>query len=107
MWGFSPLSWKSILSIFGALYLLIIPFIPIALFQEFLGALLESILDESDSRIRRSVNEADEQQTQIESKLEEQDDTGLIPLIRYSRLQLQAYYELGLTQTQRSFFTAL
>ncbi|NJK52513.1 MAG: hypothetical protein HC936_06225 [Leptolyngbyaceae cyanobacterium SU_3_3] len=101
-WGFNPPSWKGILSILGGLYLLIIPFMPLYIIPS-LDSILELIAEDREGALRRKVDEADEQQALVEKELEAKDASGLIPLIRYSRLQLQAYYKIGLTQTQRSF----
>ncbi len=38
-----------------------------------------------------------------EDSIEKDDKAGLLPLLKYSRLQLEAYYKIGLTQTRRSF----
>ena len=39
-------------------------------------------------------------------RLEKTDDAGLLPLLRYSRAQLDAYYAMGLGQTRRAFLNA-
>jgi hypothetical protein len=41
------------------------------------------------------------------AKLEETDQVGLLPLLRYSRAQLEAYYLVGLSQTRRSFLNSV
>ena len=40
-------------------------------------------------------------------RLETTDKAGLLPLLRYSRAQLDAYYAMGLAQTRRSFVNAV
>jgi len=40
-------------------------------------------------------------------RLETTDQAGLLPLLRYSRAQLDAYYVMGLAQTRRSFINAV
>lgn len=40
-------------------------------------------------------------------RLETTDQAGLLPLLRYSRAQLDAYYVMGLAQTRRSFVNAV
>jgi hypothetical protein len=41
------------------------------------------------------------------NQLEKKDTAGLLPLLRYSRAQLDAYYHLGLRQTKGSYYNAV
>lgn len=41
------------------------------------------------------------------NRLESTDEAKLLPLLRYSRAQLDAYYTVGLAQTRRSFYSAV
>jgi hypothetical protein len=41
------------------------------------------------------------------NRLETTDQAGLLPLLRYSRAQLDSYYAMGLAQTRRSFVNAV
>jgi hypothetical protein len=55
----------------------------------------------ADARERVRTTEAD-----VLGQLETSDTAGLLPLLRYSRAQLDAYYVMGLAQTRRSFVNA-
>jgi len=55
------------------------------------------------AELSRQVDALAAQQEAKERQLEQADPTGLVHLVTYSRMQLQAYYRMGLTQTQRSF----
>jgi hypothetical protein len=55
------------------------------------------------AELTKQVDKLGQQQEQKERELESSDQSGLILLVSYSRMQLQAYYRIGLTQTQRSF----
>lgn len=101
-WGFEPTTWRSIFSVLGAFYLVIMPFIPFA-FISFIGEILNLYLDEQEDIVAGKFSELNRGQKNIETELEKNDKAGLIPLIRYSRLQLEAYYSIGLDQTHRSF----
>lgn len=101
-WGFEPTSWRSILSVLGAIYLVIIPFLPLA-FIEFIGAIVNLYLKEQEEFVSEKFSALDKGQKSIEIELDNNDKAGLIPIIRYSRLQLEAYYRIGLDQTHRSF----
>jgi hypothetical protein len=64
---------------------------------------LRVFAEESEEQLARRVDELGEGLAQAESELEKADPAGLVPIVRYSRAQLEAYYKIGLTQTQRSF----
>jgi len=101
-WGFKPTTWRSILSIFGAIYLIIIPFIS-GYILPFIGKIIDLYLIEQEEEISNKFSKLTKGQKGIEVELEKNDKDSLIPLIRYSRLQLEAYYSIGLDQTHRSF----
>lgn len=102
-WGFITLSFKAIPAVFALFFLatlpIWLPIVPASIAKNILGLYIE----EQESEIKQKVQEVKEVQTDLESQLEKEDTTGLIPLIRYSRVQLEAYYTIGLSQTQRSF----
>lgn len=101
-WGFEPTTWRSIFSVLGAFYLVFIPVIPVIIFEP-IGNIINLYLNEQEEKIANKFFELDRGQQNIETELERNDKAGLIPLIRYSRLQLEAYYRIGLDQTHRSF----
>lgn len=102
-WGFEPASWRAIFSVIGAIYLVIIPFLPFVPATEGINVILRLYAKDADDRIRQQINEAMLGQDELEKHLQAEDTHGLVKLVRYSRLQLQAYYQIGLSQTQRSF----
>lgn len=53
---------------------------------------------------RERVREAEDDAL---NRLEKKDAAGLLPLLRYSRAQLDEYYAMGLAQTKRTFRHAL
>ena len=54
--------------------------------------------------VRARVRETEEDALK---RLEKTDEAGLLPLLRYSRAQLDAYYVMGLEQTRRAFVNAV
>lgn len=102
-WGFDKLSLKAIPAALSFLFLGSIPlglvWLPISTAGKILGLYIEDQEYETKQELRK-VNVV---QTKVEDQLEKEDVTGLIPLVRYSRVQLEAYYTIGLKQTQRSF----
>lgn len=101
-WGFEEASWRTVFAGFGVIYLAAGPFAPAFLF-EFFGKVANLYLKEEEERSLAALKKIDSDQTEIERQLEQSDASGLVSLIRYSRLQLEAYYRIGLDQTQRSF----
>jgi hypothetical protein len=102
-WGFDPLSWISIISVILAFFILSLPFIPMTVGWDYVKPLVYAYADERDAEVKRKVKELNREREAAEKKLEAEDKTGLIPLIQYSRIQLEKYYTIGLSQTQRSF----
>jgi hypothetical protein len=84
--------------VLGAFYLVIIPFIPLT-FIEFIGDIVNLYLEEQEALVSESFSTLDKGQKSIEEELKNGDEAGLIPLIIYSRFQLEAYYRIGLDQT--------
>ena len=102
-WGFSKISWAAIPAAVGSVYLAITPLIPVAVGGVWLSSILGMYAKDADERISQQIDEAMLGQNELEKHLQAEDTHGLVKLVRYSRLQLQAYYGIGLSQTQRSF----
>lgn len=60
----------------------------------------EKLLSQAVSRTSQAQEEAEDY---LQHELGSLGTAGLVPLLRYSRVQLESYYEIGLSQTQRSF----
>ena len=101
-WGFAPVSWQAIPAGLGLIYLAMGPIAPFFLLQ-FFGQTVNLYLIDQEEKNLLVLKRIDADQSEIERRLEETDNSGLVSLIHYSRLQLEAYYRIGLDQTQRSF----
>ena len=73
---------------------MLIPFIPLVPAFEAFNAILGIYAKEADDRVRQQIDEAMLGQDELEKHLQEEDSHGLVKLVRYSRLQLQAYYRV-------------
>jgi len=60
-----------------------------------------------ETAVRKAKQTVHETEQEAINRLEQTDQAGLLPLLKYSRAQLDAYYEIGLNQTRRSFFNAV
>jgi hypothetical protein len=102
-WGFEPTTWRSIFSVFGAIYLIIFPFIPFAFSGDIISGIFNLYAIEAEIDFNSKLNEIEKKQSNYKKILEENDTEGLIPLITYSRIELEQYHKIGLNQTQKSY----
>jgi hypothetical protein len=68
--------------------------------------LLEATLGGEKADLARARERVRETEDDALRRLEKTDQAGLLPLLRYSRAQLDAYYAMGLGQTRRAFLNA-
>jgi hypothetical protein len=68
-----------------------------------LGEILALYYDDDTTVLREAVERGSDEQARVEEELGKVDESGLVLLLRYSRIQLEQYYAIGLSQTQRSF----
>jgi len=96
--------WLKVVPAFFAETFLIggIVYVPVGAVLGF-GYILNVYAEIAAGPVTKEVSKLREQQNNAETVLEQSDTEGLIPLVRYSRAQLEAYYTIGLNQTQRSF----
>jgi hypothetical protein len=73
-------------------------------FTHFVADCMLAQENDSVAVARERVRETEEDAL---NRLESTDQAGLLPLLRYSRAQLDAYYAMGLAQTRRSFINAV
>ncbi len=71
------------------------------------GLIADLSLAAEDLAIRHAQQTVHEKEQEAISRLEQSDSPGLLPLLKYSRAQLEAYYTVGLSQTRRSFFNSV
>jgi len=102
-WGFIPLSWKCILSVLGAIYLLFFPFFPLLFIGDNISGIFRLYTIEAEEEYTKKLNQIEKKQSDYENILEKNDIEGLIPLITYSRIELEQYHKIGLSQTQKSY----
>ncbi len=107
MWGFEPLGWSAIPSILALFFLVFLPVylpvIPAIGIQKILALYIsdqEKALEQAHGRIRHA-------EKLVDSQTENTEQEGLMPLIKYSREQLEAYYLIGLSQTRKSFMNSV
>lgn len=93
---------------FGVLMLAVLPlYAPVgAVFATF--AILALHAEAQTAELGEMVDRDSRDQAQVEDELKAElkdlkDTSGLVSMVRYSRIQLKPYYKIGITQTQRSF----
>ncbi|MBE0651490.1 MAG: hypothetical protein IH595_11710 [Bacteroidales bacterium] len=102
-WGTDPLSWRVILSVFGAIYLIIGPFLPYYYFAPVISDIIKLNSEEAEKEFDDKISEIKKKQAEYENILHQEDTEGLFQMVTYSRLELEQYYQIGLRQTQKSY----
>jgi hypothetical protein len=111
----APVIWHwgtgSILQAVGAavayLVMLVLPLIFLVFVLQLSGYVASLGVARDEARIRDAQQNLRDTEEAALKKLDKSDAAGLLPLLRYSRAQLEAYYEIGLSQTRRSFRNAV
>lgn len=103
-WGFTDGGfWSGVFSIFGAFFLITIPIVAVV----FLGIWFENVFEiyanDAQKEFKERLKDIEKERISYEEKLEKTDSELLIPLITYSKLELETYYKIGLNQTQKSY----
>ena len=102
-WGFKPTTWRAFFSVWGALMLIVIPFIGFSLFSDNITDIYSTIIEDAENEINNKLKEVETKQKDYLEKIESHDKQGLISLITFSKIELEQYYRIGLTQTQKSY----
>jgi hypothetical protein len=106
LWRWAGWSLWMAVALFGSIVLAVIP---VWGWMSAVG-LTEIVLDASLGSESATIASARERVRDTEQDLlkrfEKDDEAGLLPLLRYSRAQLDAYYAMGLGQTRRAFVNA-
>lgn len=90
----------------GSIVLAVIPVWGWMLAYAMTGALFDATVGGENDAVTRARQRVRETEDDALRRLEKTDDAGLLPLLRYSRAQLDAYYAMGLGQTRRAFLNA-
>lgn len=108
LWEWANAAWWHWLpAVFGFCFLFIIPIwvvIGASRLASFLADISLSIEDAVVLEKQKNVRETEDEAIR---RLEQTDSAGLLPLLKYSRAQLDAYYEVSLKQTRKSFLHAV
>lgn len=108
LWGWSSKAWfRWIPGSFGFLFLFVIPIWVVWGASALAGFFADVSLEIEDAPLQKAKETVREAEQGVLRQLEDQDTSGLLPLLSYSRAQLDAYYELSLKQTRGSFFNAV
>lgn len=99
--------WHWLPAFFGFMFLFAIPVWVVMGATWLAGFFADLSLSIQGAEIKEAQKTVEEREQEALSKLEETDEAGLLPLLKYSRAQLDAYYVLGLNQTRRSFSHAV
>jgi hypothetical protein len=102
-WAFAEWSIKNIPGAFAVLFLAVLPiYAPVGVGIAILWV-LRIYADAETAKVARIFDQGSQEQALIENELKANDPSGLVSLVQYSRIQLEAYYRIGLSQTEGSF----
>lgn len=102
-WGFTGLSWRAIPASVAVLFVAGLP-VAVVVWAAQVTLVLLRLYDEAEAtQVKKSLEQGSSELEKVENELKDGDKDGLVLLLRYSRVQLNAYYWIGLTQTQKSF----
>ncbi|CAM1343220.1 TRADD-N-associated membrane domain-containing protein [Tenacibaculum aestuarii] len=103
-WGFTNGGfWSGFFAIYGALMLIMIPIPLLSGFFGWIEDVFDIYANDAQKEFQKKLDEINKERLTYEDKLEKTDSELLIPLITYSKLELETYYKLGLSQTQKSY----
>ncbi len=108
LWRFAIEAWWHwVPAFFGFMLLFAIPIWAMMGALALTGFFADLSLSIEDTVVRDAQEVVRETEQDAIKRLEQTDAAGLLPLLKYSRAQLDAYYAIGLNQTRRSFFNAV
>jgi hypothetical protein len=107
LWEVIDQWWLWIPASFGFIILLAIPIWSVMGAVAVASFLTDVSLAVEDASLHKTERNVLETEQEAINRLEQTDTAGLLPLLKYSRAQLVAYYEIGLRQTRGSFFNAV
>jgi hypothetical protein len=108
LWDWEQFHWWAIaLKMFGSLGLILAPLMILAMAVAFATFLANVSLRASEGRVRKARDALRDAEREALDRLEKSDEPRLLPLLKYSRAQLEAYYAVGLGQARKSFMNSV
>ena len=104
--GYAARIWRVVLALIGSVFLFVVPIWGWLLAYGFTDIVLEASVGDEKAKLATARERVRETEEDALRRLEKTDEVGLLPLLRYSRAQLDAYYAMGLGQTRRAFVNA-
>jgi hypothetical protein len=108
LWSWALVNWwHAVLALLAGIGLLVVPFLPFGLAIPLIGSLAETTLKAAESDVTKAQYALRQTEREALEQLEKSDEPGLLPLLKYSRAQLEAYYAVGIGQARRSFLNSV
>jgi hypothetical protein len=107
-WGTDPISLKIVPALLGAFFLVFLPIgMPLAIFQTTINKTFSVLSEDAEHEFEKKMEELKHEKDNYERILDRKDDTGLLPLVKYSSLELEQYYRMGINQSRNSFIISI
>lgn len=102
-WGFEPIRWTCVFSFLGCMTLLSVPIYPWAFSSEMLSLMFDTYTSLTEREKRSRLEKLENKREKYEKELNDADDNMLIPLINFSKFELEEYYQTNKRQSRRSY----
>jgi hypothetical protein len=99
--------WHLPFALLGLVALAVLPLTLLVFAAEWLKVVLAAQLDAQEPEVAEALGKAERAGREVEAAAAAQDPDGLLPVINYSQARLEAYYQIGLSQTRRSFWNSV
>jgi hypothetical protein len=99
--------WHWVPAALGYLFLFVAPVWAVMAASGLAGTLASLAMEGEEAAVRQAQRSIRETEEDAIARLEQTDAAGLLPLLKYSRAQLEAYYAVGLSQTRKSFYNSV
>ena len=106
-WVFEPPVWRTIVAVLILVALVVGPFAVLLAATTFGLSLADATVDMTDTEVAKTRDALKGAENDALDALVNSDEPGLLPLLKYSRAQLDAYYTVGLGQARRSFVNSV
>jgi hypothetical protein len=108
LWGWATkAAWHWIAAVFGFLFIWMPPIWGAMAASSLTGFVVDLSLSAQEAAVHKAQQDVRETEEDAIRRLEQTDTAGLLPLLKYSRAQLFAYYQMGLNQAKGSFFNSV
>lgn len=102
-WATNPISIKIIATIIASFFIWILPLFPIIFMSDMISGIFNLVVLDTENEFQENLAKIEKEQQKFDEELYAVDSEKLLPLISHSRIELEQYYQIGLSQTKKSY----